>query len=73
MWKPLMKAYMKSYRSDFKKYYLKVKTSKNSGVREEGEKLDSDVPVEQSAPVHLGSQLHVPASRRKVPCPEHCS
>lgn len=30
-------------------------------------------PVEQSEPVHCGSQLQSPTSRRKVPCPEHCS
>lgn len=29
--------------------------------------------VEQSEPVHCGSQLQSPVSRRKVPCPEHCS
>lgn len=30
-------------------------------------------PVEQSWPVQLGSQLQVPASARKAPCPEHWS
>ena len=33
----------------------------------------SSIPVEQSEPVHCGSQLQSPVSRRKVPCPEHCS
>lgn len=30
-------------------------------------------PVEQSWPVQLGSQLQVPVSARKAPCPEHWS
>lgn len=30
-------------------------------------------PVEQSCPVQLGSQLQVPVSARKAPCPEHWS
>lgn len=31
------------------------------------------IPVEQSGPVHCGSQLQSPVSSRKVPWPEHCS
>lgn len=64
---------MKAYRSDFENYHLKAKTSEDLGVEEGGERGNFNVPVEQSDPVHLGSQLHIPVSRRKVPCPEHCS
>lgn len=41
--------------------------------RKNNSKSPLTLPIEQSCPVQLGSQLQSPVSGRKVPCPEHWS